>query len=296
MTAAVTIIIPCYNGEAFLADAVSSALVQSFPQIEVIVIDDASPDGSAAIIETFAQRDSRVRLIRHPLNRGVAEAWNTGMQASSGRYILRLAQDDILEAHAVATLVATFRESPGTDVVYGHYIHINEQGKLADPPKALADPTRLFQGENHLGLCVMIHRRVLASGITYNPRFRSAEDLDFFVRLFDAGFTFTRCPPPPLLRFRLHSEAGSSARYAEQQLEAAEILARREAHWHARAAIYGYRYNEAVYFCRKQGRQGQALLLAVAGIWHSPFSGPLWRQLLALALRRRPRTGHRPII
>jgi len=90
----VSVIIPCYNGEHFIGDAIKSVLSQSFQELELIVVDDGSGDGSGAIIDRY-KSDSRVLSLAHEKNRGIPAARNTGMRHARGRYIAFLDQDDI---------------------------------------------------------------------------------------------------------------------------------------------------------------------------------------------------------
>ncbi len=103
----VSIVIPCYKGERFLSQALDSCLAQSFAALEVIVVDDGSPDRCAEIADGYAARDSRVRVIRRAQNGGVSRAWNAGFGAARGDYFLRLAQDDWFKPEAVV-----FRDTP----------------------------------------------------------------------------------------------------------------------------------------------------------------------------------------
>src|SRR5262249_36647073 len=110
----VSIVIPCYKGERFLAEAIESCLRQTYEPPEIIIVDHASPDSCAAIAARCAERDGRVRLVRREANGGVSRAFNTGFEAARGEFFTRLAQDDIFEPDAVARLVTGLR-SGGPD-------------------------------------------------------------------------------------------------------------------------------------------------------------------------------------
>lgn len=88
----VSVVIPCFNGEAYIGQAVSSVLSQTFPDLEVIVVDDRSSDGSRGVVRSIG--DSRVRLIEHEVNRGISASRNTGIRHARGEYIAFLDQDD----------------------------------------------------------------------------------------------------------------------------------------------------------------------------------------------------------
>src|ERR1039458_5800762 len=89
-----SIVIPVFNREQEVQRALSSCLVQDFQAFEVVVVDDASTDNSATVVEGL--QDQRVRLIRHAKNRGVCPARNTGVQAAAGEWIVFLDSDDEL--------------------------------------------------------------------------------------------------------------------------------------------------------------------------------------------------------
>ena len=91
----VSIIMPCHNGAAYIADAIRSVQNQTFPDWELLVIDDGSTDDSARIVTDFADRDSRIRLLKSEKSTGLpATPRNTGISAASGRYIAFLDCDD----------------------------------------------------------------------------------------------------------------------------------------------------------------------------------------------------------
>lgn len=89
-----SVILPVYNSERYLRDAVTSVLQQSMSQLELLAIDDASTDGSLAILQQFAAQDSRVRVIANQENQGVASVRNAGIQLAQGEYVAFLDSDD----------------------------------------------------------------------------------------------------------------------------------------------------------------------------------------------------------
>ena len=95
MKETVSIIIPVYNSEPYLSRCLDSVLAQTYPKIEVLLIDDGSTDNSYAICQQYAQRDSRMKVI-HQQNQGAAAARNTGLDNATGEYIMFCDSDDIL--------------------------------------------------------------------------------------------------------------------------------------------------------------------------------------------------------
>lgn len=98
-----TVVIPVYNVEAYLRQCLDSVAHQTFPDWEAICVNDGSTDGSATILEDYASKDGRFKIVAQP-NRGLSAARNTGMDAAKGEYILFLDSDDWLEPNALEVL------------------------------------------------------------------------------------------------------------------------------------------------------------------------------------------------
>lgn len=290
-TPRVSILIPVYRGLPYVATAIRSALEQSYPEVELVIVDDACPESSLSNIGDAFPHDERIRILSHTSNQGVSAAWNTAMEHSRGEFLLRLAQDDVLLSDTVERMVTHLGERKDCDAVYADHWEIDDSGQVREPVRQVAEEADLFRSDFRLGLCVMIRRRVFDSGLRYDPLVRAAEDLDFFVRAFDIGFRFTRLPGGPALYLRKHPGAGSFTQYPRQQLESALILARRECSWRKRSSIYSYRHGEASYCLRNREDWCGALQAAVSGLCHAPFSARLWKETAASVFRIR--TGKR---
>ena len=92
----VSVIIPVYNVEKYLSECLDSVVNQTLKDIEIICVNDGSPDGSAAILEEYAQKDNRIKVITQE-NRGLSEARNSGLKIASGEYIAFLDSDDYID-------------------------------------------------------------------------------------------------------------------------------------------------------------------------------------------------------
>ena len=91
----VSVVIPAYNCETFVEASVRSAMAQSVRDIEILVVDDGSTDGTAAVVEALCREDERVNLIRPGENRGVAEARNLGVRSARADWVAFLDSDDL---------------------------------------------------------------------------------------------------------------------------------------------------------------------------------------------------------
>ena len=99
----VSVIVPVYNVEKHLRDCVDSILAQTYPELEIILVDDGSPDGSPAICDEYAASDPRVRVI-HKNNHGVSAVRNTGLDAAEGKWIVFVDSDDTIATGMIVTI------------------------------------------------------------------------------------------------------------------------------------------------------------------------------------------------
>ena len=177
----ISIIIPCYNHERFLPDAIESALAQRRVNVEVVVVDDGSTDGSAAVAERYP-----VRLVRQP-NRGLSAARNAGLRASRGDLVIFLDADDRLYPEAATAAVDAFRRSPSAMLALGRCQLIDEDGR---PLRTnLPHVTHAFYAEllrrNYIWTPAMAAcRRAAFDAVgVFDPRFNAAADYDLYLRI-----------------------------------------------------------------------------------------------------------------
>lgn len=122
----VSVVIPVYNVEDYLAECLDSVLAQSYRNLDVIVVDDGSPDNSYEIARAYRRRDRRIRIIRQA-NRGLGGARNTGIEHARGKYLFFMDSDDTLPRNAIEVLVNSLSES-GSDFAIGAPVRL-ERGK-----------------------------------------------------------------------------------------------------------------------------------------------------------------------
>lgn len=115
----VSVIVPVYRVEKYLPQCVDSILEQTYTNLEVILVDDGSPDGCGAICDAYAAKDSRVKVI-HKQNGGLSDARNAGMAVMTGEYVSFVDSDDMLAHHAVEVLLRIAQEKNADLVIGGH--------------------------------------------------------------------------------------------------------------------------------------------------------------------------------
>ena len=125
----VSIIIPIYNSENFLHRCLESALRQTYKNLEIICINDASTDNSLRIIENYARKDNRIKFYTHETNSGLGAARNTGIENSTGKYIAGIDSDDYAELNMIEIAVNA-AEKNSSDIVCFGFNYFNNSGKL----------------------------------------------------------------------------------------------------------------------------------------------------------------------
>ena len=136
--AKVSVILPVYNGENFVREAIESVLGQTWRDFEFLILDNASTDRTPQICRAYADRDTRIRYYRHPKNLGAAANHNAGFQLSAGEYVKYIAHDDVWEPTLLEKSVRILDENPGVILVYPKTVLIDEMGNTIEwfDPKA----------------------------------------------------------------------------------------------------------------------------------------------------------------
>lgn len=188
-----SIIIPVFNGSAYIAETLKSALAQSQRSLEIIVVDDLSTDCTTEIIEHFQGKDIRVQLIKHTVNMGRSIARNTGIAASSGDILFMNDHDDILLPSRVNTTLEFFKKNKDVDIAYGKFQIIDALGELIG-----LQPIQPFDfegvkktGFTFIGHSTMAFRRHVFEKVQYTDGDYSRNAIDdwkFQVDAFKAGF------------------------------------------------------------------------------------------------------------
>lgn len=128
MKTLVSIIVPVYKVEQYLTRCVESIVAQTYSHLEIILVDDGSPDGSGVLCDTLASKDARIKVI-HKENGGVASARNAGMEAATGVYLMFVDSDDYIKSHMVEALVRSAIETKA-DLVIGGYTVLARRGTI----------------------------------------------------------------------------------------------------------------------------------------------------------------------
>lgn len=121
----ISVIIPVYNVEKYLAECVDSVLRQTHTDYEILLVDDGSTDSSGQMCDEYARKDSRIRVIHRP-NGGLSAARNTGLKAAQGKYIYFLDSDDYIEERALEHLTALAEQETADIVFFDGFVFFDE--------------------------------------------------------------------------------------------------------------------------------------------------------------------------
>jgi glycosyltransferase involved in cell wall biosynthesis len=221
----VSIVIPVFNGANYLRTAIDSALAQTHPDVEVIVVNDGSTDGGAT--DAIARRyGDRIRYLVKA-NGGVATALNLGIQEMTGEYFSWLSHDDVYLPEKVAAQVARVVPGAPPSVLFGDYAFIDAAGKQIGVKRfhGRVDAMRyeLVVGDPVNGCTVLVPRRCLESVGPFDSGLRTIQDYDMWFRLA-ARFPFVHQPGIHLLS-RIHPLQGTRT-IPTYYPESARVLAR----------------------------------------------------------------------
>jgi glycosyltransferase involved in cell wall biosynthesis len=232
----VSVVIPVYNHEAYVARAIESVLAQTYRNLQVIAIDDGSTDGSMAVLRSFD--DPRLEVL-HQRNRGAHHTLNRGIRLARGQYISVLNSDDVYDRGRLARFVAICERKPKVAACFSHIDIIDGKGRVVGhidgpshnpswrPPGRSSgdrhDPLIDLLGGNYLATTSNLFcRRSIVTALGPFRSFRYAHDFDFFARLCSKHEI--EMVERPLLLYRTHATNTIKENQAATHFEHALVL------------------------------------------------------------------------
>lgn len=217
----VSVLMPVYNGAAFLEASVMSVLAQGLKDFELLVVDDGSTDGTPQLLAHLSATDPRIRVIRQA-NGGISRALNAGLEAARGTWVARLDADDLMLPCRLERQLAFVEANPDVAAAGSYYEIIDAAGSirgLLQPlPRTRQELARLLASREPLTFThpTMIYRRAAALDAGgYVSAFEPCEDVALFARMLAAGGTIL-IQPEVLTRYRVHAGSISSRKAVEQ--------------------------------------------------------------------------------
>ncbi|RYY55797.1 MAG: glycosyltransferase [Chitinophagaceae bacterium] len=211
----ISVILPAYNCEKYIAQAVQSILSQSFSDFELLVIDDGSTDSTASVVSDL--KDPRLALIRNERNIGLVSTLNRGISMASGKYIARMDGDDISVPHRFKRQFDHLENNPATGMVTSTADLIDEQDKPAgewrDDRKYISSRSirRALPANNCIVHPAVMIRSDLIKIYGFRPEQSQAEDYDLWLRLAADQVRIDKIDEP-LLKHRILSRSFTRSR------------------------------------------------------------------------------------
>lgn len=229
----VTVLMPVYNAEAYLQEALDSISAQSFGDFELLAVDDGSTDGSPALLARHAARDARLVVLRQA-NGGVSAALNAGLAAARGDFIARMDADDRMAPVRLARQIAVLEADPALGFCASGLAMIDAHGRVfaqhLHGPTGLAELHAMLARRDPITFThptVMLRSAALHAlgGAAYLRAFEPCEDMELFGRLILAGRPGLVIPES-LLEYRVHGASISGSKIARQMLTQEFVRAR----------------------------------------------------------------------
>lgn len=198
----VSVIIPCYNSAEHIEETLESVRAQTMPDLEMLVVDDCSSDGSVEVVQRVAARDSRVRLLRQPTNQGVARARNRALDQARGRYIAYLDSDDLWVPEKLERQIA-FMAERGIGACFTSYETIEQDGthrNFVHTPRSITY-RQFLKNTVTCSHSLLFDTRRVDRSLLVMPDIRRGQDFATWVQVMKAGHTFFGLDEP-LAKYR----------------------------------------------------------------------------------------------
>ncbi len=221
----------CYRGQSWIGQSIESVLSQDYENLELLIVNDASPDDSSIILEDYRCQDPRVRIFANPSNLGIPASRNRGLQEMKGEFFCILDQDDLWKPGKASRQTQYLREHSSIKAVYCKSQHIDEKGRLGSI-RALPYPSsgNLFETFFKKGvaapfLSFMFRSSLLETVGSFNETLKGQDDFEFLLRV--AHVTAIELIPEVLVEQRSSPGTfGQSEAMTLDQLHLAGVLER----------------------------------------------------------------------
>jgi glycosyltransferase involved in cell wall biosynthesis len=216
--ATISVLLPVYNVEAYVAEALESIQTQTFTDIEIVVVDDGSTDNTLRIVERIASTDLRIKVVRTPRNLGLPLALNLGLRFCQAPFIARMDGDDIALPTRLEKQFEFLEGNPGISLVGCAAMQIDESGRPIPGLRVMRKPAEEDIPKTILLSTPCMHiwmaRRELYDALNGYRPMSFTEDYDFLLRAWTDGFRLSNLPEP-LMQIRTRS--GNISSHLEQR-------------------------------------------------------------------------------
>lgn len=208
----ISIVLPTYNGAKYIKESIESILTQSFTDWELIIVNDCSTDNTPTIVESYATRDSRIRVIHNEQNLKLPASLNVGFREARGRYFTWTSDDNAYVEDALREMYLVLEKQEDVPMVVADMIAIDEQNNYVYDWQHYAKGRMAYN--NAVGACFLYRREVVDKIGGYDEEAFLLEDYEYWYRVLINCGDIVRIPEI-LYRYRIHSASLSDARAAD---------------------------------------------------------------------------------
>ncbi len=222
----ISIVLPTYNGSRYIQCAVDSILKQTYTDIELIIVDDCSTDGTGAIVDKLSKCDKRINVIHNKVNKKLPASLNIGFENAQGEYFTWTSDDNLYKSNALEIMLLNLKENPETDIVYAACDIIDSEGNLvaANTNQEKGNEEKNNYIHNWVGACFLYKREVHDKLHGYDEKLFLVEDYDFWLRA--ARYFKYKKINQNLYQYRVHANSLTSTRNEEIMAKTIELLQR----------------------------------------------------------------------
>ena len=279
----IQIVIPFYNQRSFLEECLRSVCEQEFQDWEVVVVDDASDEACEDIL--LRVDDRRVKLIRHPMNMGLASARNTGVKASASPWILPLDSDDRLSPSFLRVTMSVAAQNPDVDAIFTDHLCFGEKSYIKK--RYVQSAAEVLDHHSIPGAGTLYKRELWekVGGYCESPLLRNGnEDWDFWLCAYEKGFTPFHIPNA-LYEYRRY-QGSMVNRLQMVDYKVRLFLYHRHRRlfekYHMRSRFLAKGFENSARAAKVQGSLARAWILSLAAIWFDLRNKKLLRFSLEL--------------
>ena len=249
----VSITMPTFNRAPLVGQAIDAILGQTYSHLELIIVNDGSRDNTREVLDAYARRDPRIRVI-HKENEGIPDTVNRGWREAQGKYVTWTSDDNLYHDNAIATMV-TFLEAHGDiALVYTDCRYIDGAGGILGYPQG-HEPHKLEDYCAIMG-CLLFRREVFDHLEMFRRELKRCHDFDFYHRVYKK-FRVSRIPQVHY-DYRLHAASMTGDHWA-MTTEHAALLASYATDGKGRRAAWGECWNEIARQAQREHREGMAV-------------------------------------
>jgi len=213
------VILPVFNGECYISEAIESVLAQTYSPAEILVVDDGSTDGTAQILEDYSRRETRVLAFRQE-NQGIGAARNCGVAHARGEYLAFLDADDLWGENKLEMQVGAFDRCPDVDIVFGHVLQFISPELEDEQWHDVRCPGGPMPG--YLASTMLISRHVFHRVGLFDTSLRVGEFVHWYLRAVDMGLESIMLPDV-VLRRRIH-DSNVGRRRCDDRVDYVRVL------------------------------------------------------------------------